>query len=79
MFTPDDRVRELVTTPEDAVRMGADALAVAIPVRRATEGSYLRWLIDTVRAAAGLEIPVVAHVYPRPRAACAGPAPDRCP
>jgi class I fructose-bisphosphate aldolase len=65
MFTADDRIRELVTTPEDAVRLGADALAVAIPVRGHTEGAYLRWLTDTVRAAAPLEMPVVAHVYPR--------------
>lgn len=67
MFTPDDRVRELAASPEDAVRLGADALAVAIPVRGETEGSYLRWLTDTVRAAAPLEVPVVAHIYPRNR------------
>ncbi len=65
LFTPDDRVCELAATPEDAVRLGADALAVAIPVRGATEGTYLRWLTDTVRAAAPLEVPVVAHIYPR--------------
>jgi class I fructose-bisphosphate aldolase len=65
LFTPDDRVHELISTPEDAIRLGADALAVAIPVRRETEGSYLRWLTDTVRAAAPLELPVVAHIYPR--------------
>jgi class I fructose-bisphosphate aldolase len=64
-FTPDDRVQELIATPEDAVRLGADALAVAIPVRGASEGTYLRWLTDSVRAAAPLEIPVVAHIYPR--------------
>lgn len=34
-FTPDDRISELIATPEDAVRAGADALAVAIPVRGA--------------------------------------------
>jgi len=33
MFTADDRVRELIATPEDAARLGADALAVAIGVR----------------------------------------------
>lgn len=65
LFTPDDRVRELAGTPEDAVRAGADALAVAIPVRGDTEGFYLRWLTDTMRAAAKLELPVFAHVYPR--------------
>ena len=50
-FTADDRIQELVGTPEDAVRLGADALAVAIPVRGASEGTYLRWLTDSVRAA----------------------------
>jgi class I fructose-bisphosphate aldolase len=65
LFTPDDRVHELIATPEDAARLGADALAVAIPVRGSTEGTYLRWLTDSVRAAAPLEIPVVAHIYPR--------------
>jgi class I fructose-bisphosphate aldolase len=65
MFTADDRVRELISAPEDAVRLGADALAVALPVQGETEGAYLRWLTDTVRAAAPLEMPVVAHIYPR--------------
>ena len=64
-FTADDRIRELIATPEDAVRYGADALAVAIPVRGDTEGSYIRWLTDTVNSAARFEMPVVAHVYPR--------------
>ena len=64
-FTPDDRIRQLIATPEDAVRYGADALAVAIPVRGATEGEYIRWLTDTVNAAARFEMPVIAHIYPR--------------
>ena len=64
-FTPDDRIRQLIATPEDAVRYGADALAVAIPVRGATEGDYIRWLTDSVSAAARYEMPVVAHIYPR--------------
>lgn len=64
-FTPDDRVALLMSTPEDALRLGADAIAVAIPVRGPSEGDYLRWLTDTVRAAAPFELPVVAHIYPR--------------
>ena len=64
-FTSDDRIRQLIATPEDAVRYGADALAVAIPVRGDTEGEYIRWLTDTVNAAARFEMPVIAHVYPR--------------
>ena len=64
-FTPDDRIHELLCTPEDALRLGADAIAVAIPVNGPSEGGYLRWLSETVRRAAPLELPVVAHVYPR--------------
>lgn len=64
-FTVDDRISELIARPIDAVRLGADALAVAIPVRGATEGKYLRWLTDSVREAADYNMPVVAHIYPR--------------
>ncbi|WP_424929140.1 hypothetical protein [Amaricoccus tamworthensis] len=64
-FTPDDRISQLIATPEDAVRAGADALAVAIPVRGNTEGQYIRWLTDSVNAAARYGMPVIAHVYPR--------------
>lgn len=64
-FTPDDRVSEIIATVEDAVRLGADAIAMAVPVRGPTEGRYLRWLNDTVRAAAPFGLPVVAHIYPR--------------
>jgi class I fructose-bisphosphate aldolase len=64
-FTADDRIRQLIATPEDAVRYGADALAVAIPVRGPHEGEYIRWLTDTVNEAARFEMPVIAHVYPR--------------
>lgn len=64
-FTPDDRVHELLAEPLDAVRLGADAIAVAIPVRGPSEGMYLRWLADTVREASRYDLPVVAHIYPR--------------
>jgi len=65
VFTADDRIQHLASTPEDAVRAGADALAVAIPVRGDSEGTYIAWLTESVRAAAKLEVPIVAHVYPR--------------
>jgi class I fructose-bisphosphate aldolase len=64
-FTVDDRVCELVATVDDALRLGADAIAVAIPVRGKSEGMYLRWLTDTVSAASTAGLPVVAHIYPR--------------
>lgn len=64
-WTPDDRIREQLTTSADAIRLGADALAVAIGVRGQTEGDFIRWLSDAVRAAASFDLPVVAHIYPR--------------
>lgn len=64
-FTPDDRVAQLMSRPKDALRLGADAIAVAIPVNGPSEGRYLQWLLDTVREAAEYELPVVAHIYPR--------------
>ncbi len=62
---PDDSAHEYVATPEDAVRLGADAFAVAAFVRGATEGAYLRAVADFVRDAARFEMPVICHIYPR--------------
>ena len=62
---PDDSACEQIATPEDAVRLGADAFAVAAFVRGPTEGVHLRTVADCVRQAARFEIPVVCHVYPR--------------
>lgn len=64
-FTADDRVSELTATPDVAVRLGADALAVSVGVRGPSEGRYAKWLTDSVQAAAVVGIPVVAHIYPR--------------
>ena len=64
-WTPDDRIRDRLASPKDAIRLGADALAVAIGVRGETEGDFIRWLSDAVRQAAPYELPVVAHIYPR--------------
>jgi class I fructose-bisphosphate aldolase len=62
---PDDRAREQVATPEEAVRLGADAFAIAAFVRGATEGAYLRVLAHNVREAIRFDIPVICHIYPR--------------
>lgn len=65
MFTPDDRIQEIWAEPEDAIRLGADAIAVAIAVRGPSEGQHIRQLAETVRKAEKLELPVFAHIYPR--------------
>jgi fructose-bisphosphate aldolase, class I len=62
---PDDSAREQMATPEEAVRLGADAFAVAAFVRGPTEAAYLRTVADCVRQAARFELPVICHIYPR--------------
>ncbi len=65
MARPDDTARQQAATPEDAVRLGADAFAVAAFVRGSTEADYLRVVADCVREASRFEIPVICHIYPR--------------
>ena len=64
-FTADDRVIESVTTPEECVRLGADAIAIAIGIFGPNEGRFLKMLNEGVAAAARYELPVIAHIYPR--------------
>lgn len=64
---PDDTACEQIATPEEAVRLGADALAVAAFVRGPTEAAHLRTVADCVRRAARFHLPVVCHIYPRTR------------
>jgi class I fructose-bisphosphate aldolase len=61
----DDSVSAQVATPEEAIRLGAEALAVAAFVRGPTEAVYLRALAEAVREAAHFELPVICHIYPR--------------
>ncbi len=62
---PDDSAQEQVADPTDAVRLGADAFAVAAFVRGPSEGHYVRVVADCVRQAAAFEMPVICHIYPR--------------
>ncbi|MCX6031219.1 MAG: aldolase [Chloroflexi bacterium] len=62
---PDDSIFEHIATPEDAVRLGADAIAIAAFVRGKTEAAHLRAVADLVREAARFEMPVICHIYPR--------------
>jgi class I fructose-bisphosphate aldolase len=64
-FTADDRVIECVTDPEECVRLGADAIAIAIGIFGPNEGKYIRILMDGVRKSAQFDLPVIAHIYPR--------------
>jgi class I fructose-bisphosphate aldolase len=62
---PDDTAYELIATPEDAIRLGADAIAIAAFVHGRTEAYQLRMVSDLVRDAARFELPVILHIYPR--------------
>ena len=64
-FTPDDRVIETMTDPEECVRLGADAIAIAIGIFGPNEGKFLKMLGSGVTAAAKYDLPVIAHIYPR--------------
>lgn len=64
-FTADDRVIESVTTPEECVRLGADAIAIAIGIFGPNEGRFIKILMDGVAQAAKYDLPVIAHLYPR--------------
>lgn len=65
LMRADDSIYDLIADPEDAVRLGADAFAVAGFVRGATEVRSIKAIADCVRIAARWEMPVVSHVYPR--------------
>jgi class I fructose-bisphosphate aldolase len=62
---PDDTAYEKLTTPEEAVRLGADAIAVVAFVRGRTEARHLRVVADCVREAVRFDLPVICHIYPR--------------
>ncbi|MBD3182481.1 aldolase [Candidatus Poribacteria bacterium] len=62
---PDDTVEEQVANAEDAVRLGADALAVAAFICGKHEGRRLHIVADCVRDAAYFDLPVILHIYPR--------------
>jgi fructose-bisphosphate aldolase, class I len=61
----DDSAVAQIASVEEAIRLGADAIAVAAFVRGPTEASYLRTVADYVRDAARFELPVICHIYPR--------------
>lgn len=64
-FTADDAVMEVVATPEEVMLLGADAIAVAIGVCGPNEGRFLKILTTAVEQAGRVNLPVIAHIYPR--------------
>ncbi len=64
-FTADDAVIECLTNPEEVLALGADAIAVSLGVRGPNEGKFLKILADMVCQADKINLPVIAHIYPR--------------
>ena len=64
-FTPDDAISECIATANEVLRLGADAMAVAIGCRGPSEGTYLKLLTKAVEEADQIGLPVIAHIYPR--------------
>jgi class I fructose-bisphosphate aldolase len=62
---PDVPHLQQLVNPEEAVKMGADAIAVSLFVRGTQEIDNLKVLAETVRAAAQFDLPVIPHLYPR--------------
>jgi len=61
----DDSADEYIATPEDALRLGADAFAVAIFVYGKSEAAHVRQVAEFVRQAERWDLPVILHIYPR--------------
>jgi len=61
----DALAHEQLATPEEAVRLGADAIACAAFIRGATEAVQLRVIGDVIREAERFDLPVIFHIYPR--------------
>jgi class I fructose-bisphosphate aldolase len=64
-FTADDAIIQPLARPEEVLRLGADAVAVALGVRGPNEGKFLGILADMVQEADRIGLPVMAHIYPR--------------
>jgi len=62
---PDDTACEQIASVEDAIRLGADAIAVAVFICGPTEAARLRTLAEYVQQAIRFDLPVIAHIYPR--------------
>ncbi len=65
---PDDTAFENLLTAEEALRLGADAIAVACFVHGKTEAANLKVVSNVVREAVPFDLPVICHIYPRSQA-----------
>lgn len=64
IFPPDDVPRIKATRAEEALMLGADAVAVSLIVRGKSEAANCNTLAQIVDEADRYDLPVVAHIYP---------------
>jgi predicted phospho-2-dehydro-3-deoxyheptonate aldolase len=64
-LSPDPNAKVPVCTVEEAIRLGADAVAVAAFLKGTTEAAHIRMIADCVREAARYGLPVISHAYSR--------------
>src|SRR5262249_15888746 len=62
---PDDSGFMTIATPEEVVRLGADAMAVVAFVRAETHATYLNVIAHPLPEPTRFDLPVICHVYPR--------------
>jgi class I fructose-bisphosphate aldolase len=62
-----DPLTAQIATPEDAIRMGAEAIAVVIFLNGDDEIRNIQTVADYVHEASRYELPVVCHAYPKKR------------
>jgi class I fructose-bisphosphate aldolase len=65
----DDTCFEQIADVEDAVRLGADALACSGFVHARQEAQTLKMLSENVKAAARYDMPIITHIYPLTKSA----------
>ena len=65
IFPPEDAPLRRTTEPQEAILLGADAVAVSLGVRGSCEDQHLEMLAGMVTDAAPFDLPVIAHIYPR--------------
>jgi fructose-bisphosphate aldolase, class I len=63
--TVEGQREQLIITPEDAVRLGADAMACAVFIRGPQEANILSGVYEVVREAERFDLPIICHIYPR--------------
>jgi class I fructose-bisphosphate aldolase len=65
LMQPKSTEREQIATPEDAIRMGADGIAIAAFIGGPGDAATLRQVSDCVEQAVRYDLPVFCHIYPR--------------